>query len=77
MIQVSGVYENGQIRLLSPIHKKSANVIVTVIDDENGQETVSESISSSKRIPGLNKGAYFMADDFDEPLPDAFWLGEE
>jgi hypothetical protein len=29
------------------------------------------------RILGLNRGAMKMKDDFDEPLPDEFWLGEE
>jgi hypothetical protein len=29
------------------------------------------------RILGLNRGAMKMNDDFDEPLPDEFWLGEE
>ena len=28
------------------------------------------------RVPGLNRGQIWMADDFDEPLPDSFWLGE-
>ena len=29
------------------------------------------------RIAGLFAGqSYFMADDFDEPLPDSFWTGE-
>ncbi len=29
------------------------------------------------RIPGLHseKGTAWMSDDFDEPLPDEFWLG--
>jgi Protein of unknown function (DUF2281) len=31
----------------------------------------------SPRILGLNRGAMKMSDDFDEPLPDEFWLGEE
>lgn len=31
-----------------------------------------------KRTPGLHKDAeYWMADDFDDPLPDEFWLGED
>lgn len=31
-----------------------------------------------KRLLGQQRGAVsFIADDFDEPLPDAFWLGEE
>lgn len=29
------------------------------------------------RMPGLGKGTLWMSDDFDDPLPDAFWLGEE
>ena len=29
-----------------------------------------------KRIAGLGQGTMMIADDFDEPLPDAFWLGE-
>jgi hypothetical protein len=29
-----------------------------------------------KRIAGLGKGTIVIAEDFDEPLPEAFWLGE-
>ena len=28
------------------------------------------------RQPDLHPGAFVMADDFDGPLPDSFWLGE-
>ncbi|HFQ94677.1 MAG TPA: toxin-antitoxin (TA) system antitoxin [Anaerolineae bacterium] len=27
------------------------------------------------RIAGLHQGAIWISDDFDEPLPDSFWLG--
>jgi len=30
----------------------------------------------NKRIMGLHAGAWTVSDDFDEPLPDEFWLGE-
>jgi hypothetical protein len=30
-----------------------------------------------KRRAGLGKGTSVIADDFDEPLPDAFWLDEK
>ncbi len=34
-------------------------------------------VATKKRIPGLHKDIpYWMADDFDAPLPDEFWLGE-
>jgi len=33
--------------------------------------------SKKKRVPGLNRGTISTSDDFDEPLPDEFWLGQE
>jgi len=30
-----------------------------------------------KRIPGLNRGEVWTSEDFDEPLPDEFWLGQK
>jgi antitoxin (DNA-binding transcriptional repressor) of toxin-antitoxin stability system len=30
-----------------------------------------------KRVAGLNRGAMKMHEDFDDPLPDEFWLGNE
>jgi antitoxin (DNA-binding transcriptional repressor) of toxin-antitoxin stability system len=33
-------------------------------------------VSSIKpRVAGLHKGAIWASDDFDEPLPDEFWVG--
>jgi antitoxin (DNA-binding transcriptional repressor) of toxin-antitoxin stability system len=34
------------------------------------------SATSAPRIPGLNRGAITVDDTFDDPLPDAFWLGD-
>ena len=31
----------------------------------------------SKRIAGLNRGSIWTSQDFDEPLPDEFWMGQE
>lgn len=31
--------------------------------------------STKPRIAGLHQGTIVMSDDFDEPLPDDFWLG--
>jgi antitoxin (DNA-binding transcriptional repressor) of toxin-antitoxin stability system len=33
--------------------------------------------SAVARVAGLHPGAIWMSRDFDEPLPDEFWLGEE
>jgi hypothetical protein len=36
-----------------------------------------KAVQPGSRIPGLHAemGAAWMSDDFDEPLPDEFWLG--
>jgi hypothetical protein len=33
--------------------------------------------NDSSRIPGLHSGEIWMSDDFNEALPDEFWLGED
>lgn len=33
--------------------------------------------SAQQRIPDLFPGAIWTSEDFDEPLPDEFWLGTE
>jgi prevent-host-death family protein len=30
---------------------------------------------AKKRVPGLHAGKGWISDDFDEPLPDEFWIG--
>jgi antitoxin (DNA-binding transcriptional repressor) of toxin-antitoxin stability system len=36
---------------------------------------VSASSPASHRIAGLHPGAILTSEDFDQPLPDAFWTG--
>jgi len=33
--------------------------------------------SKKKRVAGLNRGTIWTSEDFDEPLPDELWLGQE
>ena len=33
--------------------------------------------SNKKRVAGLNRGSISTSEDFDEPVPDEFWLGQE
>ncbi|HNB72227.1 MAG TPA: prevent-host-death protein [Acidobacteriota bacterium] len=37
--------------------------------------TTGNEILSSPRIPGLHAGEVWMSEDFNEPLPDEFWMG--
>ena len=34
------------------------------------------SSSTSSRLPNLHSGAIWTSDDFDQPLPDEFWMAE-
>lgn len=34
------------------------------------------SIAPKPRVAGLHSGTTWVSDDFDDPLPDEFWLGQ-
>ncbi len=68
------------------ITKLSENLIDLLSDIQNQTEVllIREGLPLAKVMPlpveqpvtpkvGLNYGAMVMSDDFDEPLPDAFW----
>lgn len=33
--------------------------------------------ANKKRVAGLNRGTIWTSEDFDQPLPDEFWLGHK
>ncbi len=52
-----------------------------VIIEENGEPLARlvpiEKFEPKQRILGLREGQVWTSDDFDDELPDSFWLGEE
>jgi len=49
-------------------------------DIEAAIQASAENVASGKyplRKPGLYEGQIWMSDDFDDPLPDSFWFGED
>ena len=55
-------------------------VLATVLDfiqsaKNNCDREIQQSLQP--RIPGLHQGQIWMSEDFNDPLPDEFWLGEE
>lgn len=44
--------------------------------DMPADKSLSPLESLSPRVLGLHKGQGWISEDFNEPLPDAFWLGE-
>ncbi len=57
--------------LLTQDHKPVAKVM-PVPDPAEAPATPAQ-----RRKLGLHPGAWLVSDDFDEPLPDEFWLGQE
>ncbi|MEO8612549.1 MAG: hypothetical protein ABI690_31930 [Chloroflexota bacterium] len=50
-----------------------------IISERLAENSVSAADNKLKknRILGLHPGAFQPTDDFDDPLPDEFWLGED
>lgn len=59
-----------QVRALTPTQQQAVLDFAAFLRQKTRPVT-------KKRIPGLHQGAFIMGDDFDDPLPDSFWLGEE
>jgi antitoxin (DNA-binding transcriptional repressor) of toxin-antitoxin stability system len=52
-------------------------VKVTPVDDTNPIPPETLVSQSRKRLTNAFPGAIVLHDDFDDPLPDEFWFGEE
>jgi predicted DNA-binding antitoxin AbrB/MazE fold protein len=69
MVSIRAIYENGALRLLEPIDLQDGEqveIIITPVENDK-----------LGRIANLHPGAMQMSDDFDDPLPDSFWRGED
>jgi len=53
------------------------NEVIISADDKPLARLVPVATSKQKRVAGLNRGAIWISDDFDKPLPDEFWTGAE
>lgn len=52
---------------------------ITIMESERREKPPVQAGPSLKkqRIAGLNRGTIKLSEDFDNPLPDEFWLGLE
>ncbi len=53
------------------------NEVIISEGDKPLARLVPLTVPKQKRVAGLNRGAIWTSDDFDEPLPDEFWTGTE
>ncbi len=73
-LEVEVVFENGIFRPVNGVpfalsEGQHAKTLVEVTQDAAANQ--------KPRIAGLHAGMGWMSDDFDDELPDSFWLGEE
>lgn len=67
-----------QISQLLELAQSGQEIILAQNDKPLLRVTIVEDAPAPKqRIGGLHRGMVEMSEDFDEPLPDSFWLGEE
>jgi antitoxin (DNA-binding transcriptional repressor) of toxin-antitoxin stability system len=70
--------EQAQDRLRELLARVAEGTEVILTDHEQPFARISPiSSPAAPRIPDLHPGAFQPSDDFDAPLPDGFWLGEE
>lgn len=63
------------LKLLSLV--SSGNEVIIAKDDKPIAKIIPISPPIRVRVAGLNKGKIWVSEDFDEPLPEQFWIGRE
>ena len=66
----------GRLADLIAIASEGGEVIIT-LEGKPLARLVPVTQAKKKRIAGLNRGSIWSSPDFDEPLPDDFWVGQE
>ena len=77
MATVRAIYKDGQLRLQEPVELQEGDEVEIIILPVAGDEIETDTDSGQKRrILGMHPGAITISDDFDDPLPDDFWLSD-
>ena len=61
---------------LPRLSAEDQELIAKVLHDLKAEKQT-PSAASGPRTAGLHEGAWIIADDFDDPLPDEFWFGKD
>ncbi len=65
------------IRELDSAPEPLLAAVLDFIQSKKAKTTHVSNQSDCPRIPGLHSGEIWISDDFNEALPDEFWLGED
>jgi prevent-host-death family protein len=64
-----------QLKELLTLVVKGTEIVLTQGNTPIARLVPIAASAAQSRVAGLHVGAIWMSDDFDEPLPDEFWLG--
>jgi predicted DNA-binding antitoxin AbrB/MazE fold protein len=73
MVSIRAIYENGALRLLEPLDLQEGEQVEIIITPKPEVAHTKQ----GKRKLELFRGEFWMSDDFDDLLPDTFWLSED
>jgi antitoxin (DNA-binding transcriptional repressor) of toxin-antitoxin stability system len=77
MTRIVNLSDNVSMQTVIALTRNGDEVVI----EENGEPLARllpiQRPEKKERVLGLREGQVWISDDFDEPLPDSFWLGEE
>lgn len=65
----------GHLNELIDLATSGEEVVIEKGDKAKVKLTPIPLVNGKKRVFGQHQGQMWMSDDFDDPLPDEFWLG--
>ncbi|MBD2771521.1 DUF2281 domain-containing protein [Iningainema tapete] len=65
------------ITKLQALPPEQQQQVLDFVDFLTQKYSYSHATQAQKRILGLNRGDIWISDDFNDPLPDEFWTGEQ
>ena len=66
-----------KLQNLPPEQQQTLLDFAEFLVQKNIQSQATPTQAVQQRVPDLNRGEIWMSDDFNDPLPDEFWMGEE
>ena len=69
--------QEAQARLSELVSIAEAGAEIILMEDNVPRARLVPLESSKPRVAGLHEGTIWTSDDFDEPLPEGFWIDGE
>jgi mRNA-degrading endonuclease RelE of RelBE toxin-antitoxin system len=64
------------LKRLTPEQRQQVFDLIEDLSQERNSAEQPPELPKKQRVFGQYAGKIWMSDDFDDPLPDSFWLGE-